>query len=154
MLKQCLSTTAYVKMKQEDYIGGETIPQREPKYSSNCPQFDMQLAQQSHERVLIYSPDTDVYNIGLSLIHTHPDTDLFCSILWGEIPIPWKAVRNDPHLATLPQNELGNTVEPPNKGHFGSRAFVLYSEVVLWWEVQANMQFIAPQDLIYLDSMY
>ena len=36
------------------------------------------------------------------------------------------------------------TVEPPNKGHFGSRAFVLFSEVVLWWEVRANMQFIAP----------
>jgi len=112
--------------------------------SSNCPEVDMQLAQQSNERVLIYSPDTDVYNIGLSLIHTHPDTDLFCSILWGEIPIPWKALRNDPHLATLPQNELGNTVEPPNKGHFGSRAFVLFSEVVLWWEVRTNMQFIAP----------
>ena len=28
-----------------------------------------------------------------------------------------------------------NTVEPLNKGHFGSKAFVLYSEVVLWWEV-------------------
>ena len=27
------------------------------------------------------------------------------------------------------------TVEPPDKGHFGSKAFVLYSEVVLWWEV-------------------
>ena len=36
------------------------------------------------------------------------------------------------------------TVEPPNKGHFGSRAFVLFSEVVLWWEVRANMRFIAP----------
>ena len=36
------------------------------------------------------------------------------------------------------------TVEPPNKGHFGSRTFVLFSEVVLWWEVRADMQFIAP----------
>jgi len=27
------------------------------------------------------------------------------------------------------------TVEHPNKGHFGIRAFVLFSEVVLWWEV-------------------
>ena len=26
------------------------------------------------------------------------------------------------------------TVEPPNKGHFGSGDFVRYSEVVLWWE--------------------
>ena len=39
---------------------------------------------------------------------------------------------------------LWYTVEPPNKGHFGSRAFVLFSEVVLWWEVRVNMQFIAP----------
>jgi len=31
------------------------------------------------------------------------------------------------------------TVEPPNKGHFMSRAFVLFSEFVLWWEVRANM---------------
>ena len=35
------------------------------------------------------------------------------------------------------------TVEPPNKGHFGSGAFVLYSEVVLWWEVQINLLFLA-----------
>ena len=27
-----------------------------------------------------------------------------------------------------------NTVEPPNKEHFGSGAFVLYIEDVLWWE--------------------
>ena len=43
---------------------------------------------------------------------------------------------------------INNTVEPLNKGHFGSRGFVLFSEVVLWWEVQANRSFI---DLIYLD---
>ena len=50
----------------------------------------------------------------------------------------------------LLQNSLNSfrcivpTVEPPSKGHVGSRAFVLISEVVLWWEVRANMQFIAP----------
>ena len=44
-----------------------------------------------------------------------------------------------------------NTVEPLNKGHFGSRGFVLFSEVVLWWEVQANRLFI---DLLYLDNMF
>ena len=43
------------------------------------------------------------------------------------------------------------TVEPLNKGHFGSRGFVLFSEVVLWWEVQANRSFI---DVIYLDNMF
>ena len=35
-----------------------------------------------------------------------------------------------------------NTVEPLNKGHFGNRASVLYSEVVLWWEVQLNLLFL------------
>ena len=34
------------------------------------------------------------------------------------------------------------TVEPLNKGHFGSRGFVLFSEVVLWWEVQSIRSFI------------
>ncbi len=29
------------------------------------------------------------------------------------------------------------TVEPPNIGHFESRAFVLFSEVVLCWEVHS-----------------
>jgi len=36
------------------------------------------------------------------------------------------------------------TVETSSKGHLGSRAFVLFSKVALWWEVRANMHFIAP----------
>ena len=32
--------------------------------------------------------------------------------------------------------DYSNTVEPPNKGHFGSGHFVLYLETVLWWEVR------------------
>jgi len=65
-------------MKPEDYIGGKTFSQPEPKYSSNSPEGDMRLwrhALQSNEQVLIYSPYTDIYNIGVSLIRTHPDTD-------------------------------------------------------------------------------
>ena len=31
------------------------------------------------------------------------------------------------------------TVKPLNKGHFGSMAFLLYSEVVLWWEVEITI---------------
>ena len=31
------------------------------------------------------------------------------------------------------------TVEPPNKGHFGSGDFVLYLEAVLWWEVRITI---------------
>ena len=32
-------------------------------------------------------------------------------------------------------NFVGSTVEPPNRGHFGTVAFVLSSEVVLFSEV-------------------
>ena len=32
------------------------------------------------------------------------------------------------------------TVEPPNKGHFGSMVFVLYWEAVLWWEVRITTE--------------
>ena len=31
------------------------------------------------------------------------------------------------------------TVEPPNKGHFGSGDFVLNIEAVLWWEVRITI---------------
>ena len=62
----------------------------------------------------MYSPDTDVYNIGLSLISTHPNTDFII-----QLNVPYseekylclnnllKALKNDPDLATLPQNKLG-----------------------------------------------
>ena len=33
-----------------------------------------------------------------------------------------------------------NTVEPPNKGHFGRATFVLYSEAVLWWDIQIMIE--------------
>ena len=35
------------------------------------------------------------------------------------------------------------TVGPPNKGHFGIWISVLYLEIVLWWEVQHILLFIA-----------
>ena len=38
------------------------------------------------------------------------------------------------------------TVEPPNKGHFGSGAFVLCVEIVLWWKVRLNLQFLATSN--------
>ena len=31
------------------------------------------------------------------------------------------------------------TMEPPNKGHFGSGDFVLSLEAVLWWEVRITI---------------
>ena len=92
--------------------GGETIPQPELKYSSNSPEGDMRLwrhaLQSNEQRVVIYSPNTDVYNIGLSLIHTHPDTDFIL-----QLNVPYseekylslnsleKALRDDPDFSLL-----------------------------------------------------
>ena len=64
--------------------GGDLFPQPEPAYSSNSPEADMLLwrhaLQSNAVRVLMYSPDTDVYNIGLSLISTHPNTDFIIQL--------------------------------------------------------------------------
>ena len=64
-----------------------------------------------------------------------------CVCMWG-VGECFLTIKGD--LMLDGWGEFVRTVEPPNKGHFGSRAFVLFSEVVLWWEVRANMQFIAP----------
>ena len=45
-------------------------------------------------------------------------------------------------------------MEPPNKGHFRSGAFVLYSEVVLWWEVRIKLLFLAASALKSLPNMH
>ncbi len=53
--------------------------------------------------------------------------------------LAWKEL-DDSGLGTFMEKPAGrgtryvSTVEPPNKGHFGSRHFVLYRETVLWWE--------------------
>ena len=35
-------------------------------------------------------------------------------------------------------NSIGNTVEPPNKGHVGTRSFVLYREVSFIWRLKCT----------------
>ena len=47
-------------------------------------------------------------------------------------------------------NHTDYTVEPPNKGQFGSRAFVLFSEVVLLWEVHFKLLLTALTDSIFM----
>ena len=37
------------------------------------------------------------------------------------------------------------------KGHFGSRAFVLYWEAVLWWEVQITIFSDATVSVLYTE---
>ena len=51
------------------------MPQTEPCYKSNASEADQRIWKHAGmceaERVLIYSPDTDVYTIGLGLISMH-----------------------------------------------------------------------------------
>ena len=69
------------------------------------------------------------------------------SAMPGGSTVPWYICRYrvyPPYLSLLcllhPRLDVvAATVEPPNKGHFGSGAFVLFSEVVLWWEVRVNL---------------
>ena len=116
----CFSAEA--EMSAWVVCGGDLIPQPEPKYGSNSPEGDMRLwrhaLQSNEQQVFMYSPDTDVYNIGLSLIATLPDTDFIL-----QLNVPYseekylslnnleKALMNDPDLATLPQTELGKILQ-------------------------------------------
>jgi hypothetical protein len=54
-------------------ISSTEVPQPEPKYLSNAHEADFRIWRHaiscSATNVLIYSPDTDVYNIGLTLEH-------------------------------------------------------------------------------------
>ena len=58
----------------------------------------------------------------------------------GIIRIPtlvrlWNELHKQQPVIRLPVEYLQYTVEPPNRGHFGTAAFVLSSEVVLFSEV-------------------
>ena len=52
--------------------GGNSLPVTDLKYSSNAEEADMRIwrhaTQTSVQHILVYSPDTDVYNIGLPII--------------------------------------------------------------------------------------
>ena len=60
-----------------------------------------------------------------------------CMHVW-----PWHVCKEQPTLQTIVMHMLDYTVEPPNKGHFGSGPFVLYSEVVPWSETSMFCVFI------------
>ncbi len=43
---------------------------------------------------------------------------------------------------------------PPNKGHFWSRAFVLFSEVFLWWEIHSFIAISNNYSVICMDPIH
>ena len=63
--------------------GDTSIPEPSPQYRSTAEEADnciwRHATQCSGNKVLIYSPDTDVYNIGLALLHGTPN--IYSSII-------------------------------------------------------------------------
>lgn len=65
------------------------------------------------QRILVYSPDTDVYNIGISVAHKFPHKDVIVQVnvahshdlKYVQIKNIAKALENDPDLASLPHND-------------------------------------------------
>ena len=102
-------------------IAEGSLPQPEPMYSSSAQEADMNMwryvIQSPAHCILVYSPDTDVYNIGLTLIQcTSAEV-----IVQNNVPHKEKrylnlnslftALANDPDLAALPVDKLGNIMQ-------------------------------------------
>ena len=99
------------------------IPEPAPQYQSNAEEADARIwrhAKQSMANdILIYSPDTDIYNTGLGLLHT-------CTMkrFIVQLNIPKSAeqkylhlnslslaLQNDPDLASIPQQHIAPTLQ-------------------------------------------
>ena len=102
-------------------IAEGSLPQPEPMYSSSAQEADMNMwrhvIQSPAHCILVYSPDTDVYNIGLTLIQcTSAEV-----IVQNNVPHKEKrylnlnslftALANNPDLAALPVDKLGNIMQ-------------------------------------------
>ena len=61
------------------------MPECIDMYESDASEADMKIrrhatAVQASNKILIYSPDTDVYNIGLLMLHYHPSRQVAVQI--------------------------------------------------------------------------
>ena len=67
----------------------------------------------SAHRVLVYSPDTDVYNIGTAVAHTFPQKDVIVQVnmahsqvlRYVQIKNIAKELENNLHVASIPQDD-------------------------------------------------
>lgn len=98
--------------------GSGSLPEPDVRYKSNAEEVDMRCwrhtAVTSAQRILIYSPDTDIYNIGLSILAEIPSKDVIVQLnvpksqvqLYLHLNILVQALECDPDLASLPKPEL------------------------------------------------
>ena len=101
--------------------GDGLIPEQIQSYNSNAEEADNRIwrhaAKSQATRILIYSPDTDTYNIGLSLIKgTNKEYIIQINVLHSSekkflcLNHLHIALLNDPDLAALPRNNILETM--------------------------------------------
>lgn len=108
----------------EDYgwelTAGDLVPNVTQHYASNSPEADMRVwrhaLQTLCKKILIYSPDTDVFNIGLTLLK--PGCYYIIQINLPQYPPQYvyvnkllHAFETDPDLATVQRNKLGSIIQ-------------------------------------------
>jgi len=95
------------------------IPELTTQYHTNSQEADNRVwrhaCQSWANRILIYSPDTDTYNIGLGLLNS-PPKQYIVQINSSEKKYVClnnlnAALLNDPDLATLPRNSLNEIIQ-------------------------------------------
>lgn len=98
-------------------ITEDTLPHSSTRFRSNAQEADMRVwrhaTQTQHQRILVYSPDTDVYNTGIAMAqstqHYVVQINLPHSIpRYIDINKLSISFQLDPDLASLPRTQLGN----------------------------------------------
>ena len=99
------------------------IPEPAPQYQSNAEEADARIwrhAKQSMANyILIYSADTDIYNIGLGLLHTCTSKQFIVQLnvpksaeqKYLHLNSLYLALQNDPDLASLPRQHIAPTLQ-------------------------------------------
>ena len=100
-----------------EITAGSSIPDVNPLYKTNAPEADMRVwrhaTQCKGKRILLYSPDTDVYNIGL--VQVKQDCQYVVQINLPQNAMKYidmhkmlQCFKHDPDLAPLHQHKLGS----------------------------------------------
>ena len=98
-------------------VQGDSTPQPLPSLRSNAEETDLRAwlhcIRSSGTKKLIYSPDTDVYHIGMPIINKHQHLDVFIQLKgrcedvkrYFSMKAFIQALENDPDLAHVPKDK-------------------------------------------------
>ena len=114
----CFGNSDTIKM-----CGDGSLPSPALNYKSNSVEADMRIwrhvVQTGARRILVYSPDTDVYNIGLSILNRISSKDIYVQLnvphsqtqSYLHLNNLVQALELDPDLANLDASKLANTFQ-------------------------------------------